>query len=116
LSDKLIRELAQMSNEIPFTILFALRRLEQPELVEAFKDSELNDKQKLRAVSALTTSIPAELLTSLDNDYLHFVASLERASEKLKANAEQENLSLILLADLRAKIEADGLELFTVNG
>ncbi|KAI6191252.1 E3 ubiquitin-protein ligase listerin [Aphelenchoides bicaudatus] len=86
LGERFVYHLVESNAEIPFTILFTLRQLasefEIENLADVFTISTLDNKQKLRAVSALSFSLPHELLP--ENEYLHFVNSLEKASQKVE--------------------------------
>jgi hypothetical protein len=83
-------------------------------LSDSFAISTLDSRQKLRAISALSFNLPHELLP--EDDYLHFVNSLEKSSQKLMGGAEDQiDIALITLADLRSKIESDSFDgLFSV--
>lgn len=110
--ERIIYQLVESKSNIPFTILFTLRQMASEfhieNLADAFVVSNLENKQKLRAISSLTFNLPHELLT--ENDYLHFVNSLEKTSQKLKTDPENVEIALITLADLRSKIESDNFD------
>lgn len=107
--ERVVYRLVELKSEIPFTVLFTLRQLVSEfkieNLADAFIVSNLDNKQKLRAISSLTFNLPHELLP--ENEYLHFVNSLEKASQKMKADSENLEIALITLTDLQSKIEAD---------
>lgn len=107
--ERVVYRLVELKSEIPFTVLFTLRQLVSEfkieNLADAFIVSNLDNKQKLRAISSLTFNLPHELLP--ENEYLHFVNSLEKASQKMKADSENFEIALITLTDLQSKIEAD---------
>lgn len=117
--ERIIYYLVESKKEIPFSILFMLRRLQSEfkldTLVDIFTISTLSDKQKLRAISSLTYNLPPELLA--DSDYFHFINSLEKTSQKLSdGQDEQIEIGMITLADLKNKIEADDFDgLFCVS-
>jgi hypothetical protein len=110
--ERFVYHLVESQKEVPFTVLFTLRQLasefKTENLADAFTVSNLDNKQKLRAISSLTFSLPHELLP--ENDYLHFVNSLEKASQKLKTDPDNVEIALITLTDLRSKIEADNFD------
>ncbi|KAI6173957.1 E3 ubiquitin-protein ligase listerin [Aphelenchoides besseyi] len=112
---------SSLNIELPFTILYAFRHLarayEVNNLSDLITSSALQPTDKIRALSALSNQLPIELLDPHSSGYLPFILSLERASERVKSGQDEENVSLVLLADLHAKIEADEIDwLFSVNG
>lgn len=117
--ERIIAYLIESNKEIPFTVLFMLRQLKAEFAVEDLSDtfiaSTFDNKQKLRAIASLSFNLPHELLA--ENDYLHFVNSLDKLSENLR-NGDKNKIDIVLiaLADLRSKIEADSFDgLFCVD-
>lgn len=116
---RIIAYLIESNKEIPLTVLFMLRQLKAEFAVEDLSDtfiaSTFDNKQKLRSIASLSFNLPHELLA--ENDYLHFVNSLEKLSEKLRnGDKNKTDIVLIALADLRIKIEADSFDgLFCVD-
>ncbi|KAI6205844.1 hypothetical protein M3Y94_00838400 [Aphelenchoides besseyi] len=112
---------SSLNIEMPFTILYTFRYLarvyEVNNLSDLITSSALQPTDKIRALSALGNQLPIELLDPHSSGYLPFILSLERASERVKSGQDEENVSLVLLADLHAKVEADEIDwLFSVNG
>ncbi|CAD5234770.1 unnamed protein product [Bursaphelenchus xylophilus] len=109
-----------LGEQLSFTFMYGLKRLKSDwsHVRDKVMSSSLSQDHKLGLEAVLNNDFILDIPDIIEKrEFLPFIVSLEKQTQKLKENIRNEDVAIVLLAELKEKFEkTDSVWLFTSTG